>query len=123
MKTIYEQTGWKRKYPNMICQDINTLLKITEYSYDLTNKNFIKYFISRTCIQLGKEDNPNLAYFLLTSDHATTWLLNSKDYKYANGENVTTKDRHIDVEINKIQCGKLQDCWELFKNNRRDFKE
>jgi len=121
MKTIQEQTGWKRPYPKMICQNSNILKNITEYNYDLTNTEFINYFRSRTGILLHKCEDVELEHFLLnssTSKAATNWLLNSPEYKYHTGVAVSKYDRLIDIEINKVLRGKLQDCWELFSNNK-----
>ncbi|GHS85570.1 hypothetical protein AGMMS49957_01900 [Synergistales bacterium] len=46
-KTIEQQTGWKRTYPKMLTQDIDLLLKVTEYDYDLSDHDFVFYAISR----------------------------------------------------------------------------
>ncbi len=121
IKTIQQQTGWKRPCDTMICQDTKVLLKIREYSFDLSNEGFVRYFKGRTGISLGKEDKPELSLFLLTSPEAEEWLLTSHDYKFLNGETVPfgideygLNPREIDVRINKISKGMLQDCWELF---------
>jgi hypothetical protein len=90
MKTIYEQTGWKRPFPQMICQDPEVLLKITEFDFDLDNEGFIDYFISRTGIMYGYSDDPELAEQLLMSDDPPRYQ--------------------------KIVKGRLQDCWELYLN-------
>lgn len=114
-KTIEQQTGWKRPHPEMICQDHEVLLRVHDYSYDLGNEDFTRYFISRTGIQIGKEEKPELARWLLTSPKAERWLLESPDYKYLNGEMVPFgQEREIDIKISRILKGRLQDCWELF---------
>ena len=115
MKSIEQQTGWKRPVPTMICQDQEVLLSITEYSFDLGDSRFLAYFRSRTGLQVGKEDNPQLSMFLLTAPDADRWLLESPDYRYVTGEMVPFgRDREIKVEINRIIKGRLQDCWELY---------
>ena len=50
-KTIYEQTGWKRPYPKMILMHNTDLLeKITDYDYNMTNLDFVRYAFSRGCM-------------------------------------------------------------------------
>jgi len=63
MKTIEQQTGWKRPCPTMICQEHDVLLSLTDYSFDLDDLEFVQYFRSRTGIALGKEDKPELSRF------------------------------------------------------------
>lgn len=53
-RTIEQQTGWKRSHPEMICQDLDVLLRITELSYDLNDMNFVHYFEGRTGHKITK---------------------------------------------------------------------
>ncbi len=48
--SIEEQTGWKRSRPQTILQDIDLLLKVTEYDYDVTNRDFLEYAYHRGCL-------------------------------------------------------------------------
>lgn len=115
MKTIEQQAGWKRPFPQMICQDQEVLEAVTEHSFDLDAPGFIDYFRSRTGVCIGNEEKPALARFCLTDPDAEEWLLKSPDFKYLPGEMVPFgKDREIQVKCNRIMKGKLQDCWELF---------
>jgi hypothetical protein len=41
--SIKEQTGWKRLHPKMLLQDVNLLLKVTSFDYDLTDPEFVEY--------------------------------------------------------------------------------
>ena len=115
MKTIEQQTNWKRPVPTMICQDHDVLMAITEYSFDMDDEAFMAYARSRTGIQFGKEDKAELARFLLTDPDADRWLLESPDFRYLNGEMVPFgRDRELKVKFHKIMRGRLQDCWELY---------
>jgi len=117
MKTIQQQTGWKRPCPTMICQEHDVLLSLTDYSFDLDDLEFVQYFRSRTGIALGKEDKPELSRFLLTDPDAERWLLESPEYRYQlSGETIPFgKDREIAVKRERILKGRLQDCWELYR--------
>jgi len=114
--SIFEQTGWKRPYSRQICQEHDILLKITEYSYDLNNEEFVKYFISRTGILILKEDRPDISYFTLAFpfEQVEEWLLYSPNYTRLDGQPVDPESRKFDVKINKLIRGRLQDCWELW---------
>jgi len=116
--TVQQQTGWERSIcaPMMICQDNEALNKISQYNFDLDDKDFIAYHKSRTGICIGNEENPELARFLLLSPGADTWLLTSHDYKYSksNGPVTFGEARELSVKFNKIMKARLQDSWELF---------
>jgi len=116
MKTIFQQTGWSRPYPLMICQKHDVLLAITEFSFDMADQDFLNYFRSRTGLQVGKEDNPAQSTFLLTSPDAEKWLLESPEYRYLqSGRTVPFgKEREQAVKVRRIIKGRLQDCWELY---------
>ncbi len=90
METIEQQTGWERPWPKMICQDHKVLLKITEFSYDLSSDEFVGYFMART----GQ---------LITCCDAGTAM-----------QNVLAPDSDTTDIVDRITKAKLQDCWELF---------
>jgi len=55
MTSLFEQTGWKRPYPKMLCQDWSILNRIYFFSYDLSNLDFLDYLKSRGIICISKE--------------------------------------------------------------------
>lgn len=133
MKTIEQQTGWKRPIPTMICQELDVLLSISEYSFDLNDPDFVSYFESRTgnMITLEKVTRqgdriPKTAArweytkWLLSSNAAERWLLESPDYVRTDSGDMVPfgKEREQDVNILRIREGKLQDCWELFTREK-----
>jgi hypothetical protein len=83
-KTIESQTGWKRTFPKMLCQDIKVLEKVKHYTFDINNRTFTEHFVARTGVDILHPDVK--IDLVLISD-----------------------DRHC-----KIVRGQLQDCWELF---------
>lgn len=88
---IENQTGWKRPYPKMVCQDLLILKKINKFDFDVSNIDFIKYFIRRTGI--------NLLHKGFNID-----VLNK----------IMTNYRQLS---DRILRSRMQDCWELYKNN------
>jgi len=114
VKTIHEQTGWQRPFPKMLCNRLDVLLKIDEYSYNLDDKRFIKYFEDRTGIQISASKDWR---FLYDGD-------NAKNYQFTHlliGRPVTYEDRQGHLKHIKITRGKLQDAWELYTKWELDF--
>jgi len=111
MQTIEQQTGWSRGYPKMICQNVDVLSAVNDYSFDVNNHEFIEYFRCRTGIVWDDHK-----VFLTTSDQAEHWLLNSPDFRYMASQEPVEFGHARDQEVflNRILKGKLQDCWELF---------
>jgi len=122
MKTIFEQTGWKGPLPISICQDMNILLKITEYDYDLRNQEFEEYCRSR--FGFCRPQDPK--YFEQLCDLTTDKKKFFESWKicgrYASQEMIGKKisDDRLELEwkIFNITRGKLQDCWEIFIGRR-----
>ena len=95
MKTIHDQTGWRRQHPQMICQEMDVLLAVTEYTYDILNLAFVQYFKYRTGCDLHSITHPaGYAHFFAA-------------------------DSSVDDKSMLITKGKLQDCWELFTKIER----
>ncbi len=118
--TIEQQTGWKRPSPKTRCQKPAILLKITTYSYNLDDRQFLLFFEKRTGIQLNKKD-PQVSKWLftkwlLTDSNVEGWLRTSNEHVYSDGRRVPLgKQRELAVRNNRIMRGRLQDCWELYK--------
>lgn len=92
--SIEQQTGWKRPYPQMICQDPEVRLAIREFDYDLNNPEFVKYYKSRTGVQIDQFSCPR------AWDSFKSVELNP---------NCIVGETHL-----RLMRGALQDCWELF---------
>lgn len=83
-----------------ICQDIEKLLSIRHFSFDLNNTDFVRYYVSRTGDRIN--ERPALPYLAYTpcspEEWARTceWINSAEDMDY------------------KIRRAKLQDCWEIY---------
>lgn len=130
-RSITEQTGWKRIYPQMICQDTDVLASVCEYSYDIENIDFVKYFTGRTGVVLD-DQHPELLsrkergllrtpatpfdlmkkFCVMTDDeYMSTDLL---VYVFGDNAGVVIPHDARNLRTHRILRGKLQDCWELF---------
>lgn len=56
MRTVEQQTGWKRPHPKMICQEKDILIGITEYNFDLSDDGFLRYATSRGVAYVAGEE-------------------------------------------------------------------
>lgn len=92
---------YNRAYPLAICQDDDLLLSITEFDYDLTVDDFVRYFENRTGYKIKYP---------------------TKDGRKVNWQR--TKAVFGDVKKEpaemweKILKGKLQDCWEIWREGK-----
>ena len=107
--SLEDQTGWKRTYPQMICQDPDLLSKVNVFTYNLNDAGFVKYFISRRGVKIDGEEP------LLTDPKAEQRYLASDDIRYiGTGQPVPMEDRLVTLKVYRIMRGQLQDCWELY---------
>lgn len=123
--SIYEQTGWKRPghRSEMICQDMDTLLSVYEYDFDLNDRGFRAYFTARTGID----------FYGCFKDRLQDWSFRDIfahyfAYYVANPDRMcdefnAKENADIDVKIIKILRGRLQDCWELYNRITPEEKE
>ena len=93
------------------------------YTYDYTNEKFLQFFRSRTGIQIGFEDNPDLARFFVTDPNADRWIRKSKEFCYTTGKMVPFGNpREGVIRWVTILRDNLQKNWELFKNQPRKIR-
>ena len=102
--TFTEQTGYKRSGPVAICQDIEALLAVRQFSFDLTDEDFVRYFEDRTGVRITwsprcgyKHPNPPFA---------------CSDKEWAK---VCADIMADDDTPTRILRGQLEDAWELWQ--------
>jgi hypothetical protein len=117
--TIEEQTGWHRPYPESICQDIAYLEKVYEHDFDLNNADFRKYLQDRgVCSFKSLEGDPlaKMINFLMNWDEKRIfddpWLAYSET-----GLKFDDAHKKTSIRIWKITKGRIQDAWEIWKEN------
>lgn len=110
MKTIEEQTGWRRPHSDALCQEPEVLLRISEYSFDLTDSDFRDYFASRTGQVI------EASQFDFYQNWTQEQVMNRRNFATKKGSvNSVNSDRKQWWEIVRLTRGKLQDCWELYQ--------
>lgn len=83
-----------------ICQNHRKLLAITTFSFDLSNTQFVRYYVSRMGDRI--DENGNGPYRAYSPCNAAEWHQTCVDIMEA-----------ADT-VNRLRRAKLQDCWEIF---------
>ncbi|XHR27524.1 MAG: hypothetical protein ACFUZC_16460 [Chthoniobacteraceae bacterium] len=111
--TVERQTGWHRPYRFTICQEIEVLLAIREFSYDLNDTAFLRYFESRT----GRQIRQSLAEYP-EGRSARDWRVPLSEVKrphYLINNAPLPDDEFESMKgVYAIERAKLQDCWEIY---------
>ena len=111
VKTIAQQTGWKRPFPKMICLDSMVFDSVSEFDFDLSNEGFFQYFKERTGYVI-KEEHKDI--YNMTEQQ----YLNDSRFDYSEtGYKFSEKEKRSIFLSIKITKGKMQDCWELYNKN------
>ncbi len=97
------QTGYHRQGPQAICQDLDALLAVRETSFDLSDPDFVAYFVRRTGVRIN-ENGRGATYETYSPCSHQEWADVCQDIKQG-------KD-----QVSRILRGKLEDCWELYQN-------
>jgi hypothetical protein len=101
MKTFTAQTGYRRSGPVAICQDIEALLAVREFTFDLNDPDFVSYFESRTGICISHSP---------ASDYKLELLATEKEWQAICRDTMQGEET-----FQRIIRGKLEDCWELYR--------
>lgn len=121
-RTIFEQTSWHRPHPQTLLLRYETLCKITEYDYDLSDSEFVEYARSRgamnTAFTAGSPHREYVKnYWLTEADYIAdqrkgvshAQLYEGYRYKY------TEAERRSNWKLVRLARAKLQDCWEIYR--------
>lgn len=131
VRSILEQTGWKRPHPQQICQEMDVLLQIREFDFDMRQPAFRDYLRVRGIWDIdgavwGVEDpDPDCLQMKVYKDCPSFQIAFYQDWSEEQVfrdlqplrpdlYRMTDKDRHSNVRLWKITRGKCQDAWELF---------
>jgi hypothetical protein len=93
--TIEQQTGWRRPHPQTLLQDMDTLLRVTHFEFDLDDPGFRFY-----CNQRG-------VLYLAGRENSECWQATRQ----------AGRSGTIQGEIDKIfhlACARLTDAWDLY---------
>lgn len=115
-----EIAAWLRQGPAALCQDLDLLMYVTRWDYDLKDPKFGAYAESRGVLNgCGLEGGKYRGLFLKPFKSKASYL-KSKDFQFAepfNGARVRFDEKRMEVGwgIVLIHRAKLQDCWDLFR--------
>jgi hypothetical protein len=121
--SIAQQTGWKRPYPKMICQDINVLQRVTEYDFDLNDATFARYAEQR-CGR-GVAGIEGSVEWRFTGDYSKgrAEFMNNFYFRFTqpippgSGKRRKLTDEEMESRWKWIGIAraKLQDAWEIYR--------
>jgi hypothetical protein len=100
--SIEQQTGWKRPYPQTICQELDVLERVTQFDYDLGDVAFQRFIQSRCGIYLAAPKNEGLEAVLQTPPN-TEHVIELLSRRPADAS-----------RVQRVTFAKPQDAWELY---------
>ena len=110
---------WERPGESALCQEVDFLIMVSEYDYDLSDKTFQAYCSARGILHVAGE--PGSRRWKYVADFRKTKSAYLADPYFQFPEEVNGKQhRYTDEEVEtgwKIMLlgrAKIQDCWELF---------
>lgn len=115
--TIFEQTGWQRPFPQVLCQDLDVLKEVTHYTFDLTDPVFKAYCKARNIFHKAGLDE---RYEFTANIHATEAEFKSNElFQFApwnrgSRYRYTPEQLHSHWQIMRAAKGSIQDCWEIY---------
>ena len=112
---------WTRSGRDSLCQENELLILVSEYNYDLSNKNFQDYCKDRGILSVaGKSGSKRWDFFLNYKKLKGSFSIDPY-FQYAeevDGKKYRYSDWELEIQWKIILLGraKLQDCWEIFSS-------
>jgi hypothetical protein len=124
-RSIHHQTGWRRPYPNMLLQDADTLLRVTEYDFDLSDPGFLFYCEQRGVLHcMGGPDSRRREFIAdtrlgFTDLKADPILSFAQEWPPGSGQRHRYTDAELETlwRIIRYDRARLQDAWELYRQD------
>jgi hypothetical protein len=113
-----------RMGPEALCQNLDYLILVSEYDYDLSDPKFQDYCSSRGTLHLaGVRGSTRWQYFAAYSLSKDEYLANPY-FQFAQEiegtrHKFTPEDIEVQWKIILLARATLQDCWELYKQKGR----
>ena len=110
---------WKRAHPQGLCQDSGLLLIISDYDYDLSDKEFQAYCLDRGTLHIAGESGSKRWDFFLDHSKTNSEFMNDRYFQHAErteGKEYRFTEPEMEAGWTTIRLGRatLQDCWELY---------
>jgi len=120
VKSIFEQTGFIRKHPEQLIQDSVLVARITEYDFNLRDKDFLIYLSERGVIdfvEYPENEITDVDIDVIQETH-NDWLMEHPNFEVSEeGYRYTHKERVELVAAIILLKGSIQDAWELYKES------
>jgi hypothetical protein len=131
-RTVFEQTGFRRAVPETLITDYDTVMKITEFDFDLTAPGFGEYAAKRLGFQIFEVNGGQVRKAV--NDHSLTEeSFMASDMFRDNQQAINLKfvdndgnplklrtlpddERRSWWKIIHMTKARLQDCWEVWRN-------
>lgn len=101
MRLFTEQTKYQRSGPNAICQDIDALLRVTKFNFNLGDEDFVRYFEDRTGVRITWSPR---------CDYEHPFACSRNEWSQVMRDIIADQDTPA-----RILRGKLEDAWELWQ--------
>ena len=112
-KSIEQQTGWKRSHPNMLLMNSDLLEKINEYSYVMSDIDFVDYAHARGCMNGAFKKGSSLRSYI--EDHHLSYKkFLSETFYLENGNVMPQCDKESLWHCVCLGRASLEDCWEVY---------
>jgi hypothetical protein len=113
-----------RKGPEALCQNVDFLLMVTEYSYELSDQQFQDYCEARGALHLAGVPGSTRWGFFVDHSKSKEDYVNNSDCQFAQGyegsrHRFTPEEMESGWKVIRIGRAKLQDCWEVFRTSAR----
>lgn len=116
---------WWRLGDAALCQEVDLLIMVSEYDYDLADEMFQAYCSARGILHVaGKRGSTRWQYL---ADYRQTKIAYLTDTYFQQAEEVggkrycyTDEEMETGWKIMLLGRAKLQDCWELYSRTPKD---
>lgn len=124
--SIQQQTGWRRPYPAMLCQDHAVLLGITQFEFELNDPAFRRYAEQRGVLYVaGREGSRRWKFTGDFSRGCAEFMVDSyfrfaQEYPAGSGirHMYTAEEMAFHWKVMRIARSKLQDIWEIYQDRK-----
>lgn len=112
---------WTRVPRETLCQEVDLLVMVSEYDYDLSNADFREYCRERGVFNVAGEEGSKRREYFLNHKKKKDEFLDDPYFQFAqesNGKKYRYTDDEMKTGWKTVEIGraKLQDCWEIFSS-------
>lgn len=119
---------WRRVGEAALCQEIDVLQLVTECDFDLSEASFQGYCSARGVLSVAGEPGSNRWAFVADFSKGRGAYMRDPYFAYAievNGERYKFSEQEMEFgwQLMQLARARLQDCWELYTQERMRTKQ